>query len=162
MMLNRKAVVVSLVVLGAIIALAPMAGASSSVVAGSAVASWDVPAVDALSVKATTPPAVTETALLEALEDGFDDIDTNGDGQVSLAEAQAALPGLTPAVFALVDTNGDGQISADEAGVGGCHGCVGGFLKHLGEVFMAALAMIAMTLLGIFWNGDTHTQPTIP
>jgi len=39
--------------------------------------------------------------------------DTNGDGLISLAEAQAALPRLARH-FAQVDTNQDGQISPDE------------------------------------------------
>ena len=39
--------------------------------------------------------------------------DTNGDGLISLAEAQAALPRLAKH-FAEIDTNQDGQISPDE------------------------------------------------
>ncbi len=165
MTLTRKAVFVSLIVLGAIIAFTPAAGAAG--VAGSdATNQWDAPAYDTLSVKATTPPVETETSFREALLEDFDEMDTNGDNQVSFAEAHAALPGLTQAVFDMVDTNGDGQISRAEAGLGGgcfgCNGGLGGLLKHLGDVFMAALALIVMTLFGHGWGRDQYTPPSVP
>lgn len=41
-------------------------------------------------------------------------LDADGDGMVSYAEAQAALPDLTEAEFAALDANGDGMLNAEE------------------------------------------------
>ncbi len=94
------------------------------------------------------PETPTEEDLRGQLTAAFNAIDTNGDGQVSYAEAAAVLPGLPQAVFNLVDTNGDGQISLAEAGLdeGGCKGCNGGkSALGLGNLFLGGLSL--MTLL---------------
>lgn len=41
-------------------------------------------------------------------------IDTNGDGNIDLAELQAARPGMTAEKFAQLDVNNDGLLSPDE------------------------------------------------
>jgi hypothetical protein len=41
-------------------------------------------------------------------------LDTNGDGRVDLAEAQAAMPDFTQEKFNQADANRDGQLSDDE------------------------------------------------
>jgi hypothetical protein len=41
-------------------------------------------------------------------------LDTNGDGKVDLAEAQAAMPDFTQEKFNKADANRDGQLSDDE------------------------------------------------
>ncbi len=99
-----------------------------------------------------TPP--TETELRDLLASSLDSVDTNGDGQVSYAEALAALPGLPEAVFNAIDSDGNGQVTADEAGVdqGGCAGCAGGkgaftfetMKKALGNFFLGGLSMMAL------------------
>jgi hypothetical protein len=45
--------------------------------------------------------------------DQFKAADKNGDGLITLTEAQASMPTLA-AHFASADSNGDGKISADE------------------------------------------------
>lgn len=104
---------------------------------------WDVPDYTTLSVKATTPPIETSD-LLELLETSFDDVDTNGDGEVSFAEAQAALPGLTQDVFDSVDTNGDGQISKDEAGSGAGCNCNGIDWSDPSAIIIAILSFLGL------------------
>lgn len=49
------------------------------------------------------------------LLDGFADGDTDHDGSLSLAEAQALIPTLTQQTFDLIDTNSDGKLSQAEA-----------------------------------------------
>ena len=138
---NRKAVLFFLVVLGAVVAVTATANAAQQ---------WDVPDYTTLSVKATTGPVETETSFREALEENFAGMDTNSDGFVSYAEAQAALPGMTQDVFYAVDTNGDGKVSHEEAEAGsGCAGCScsrcdfskDGIQKHLGNLFLAGLSL---------------------
>ena len=46
-------------------------------------------------------------------KDSFTAADSNKDGSLTLAEAQAGMPTLA-AKFSSVDTNGDGKISSDE------------------------------------------------
>jgi EF hand len=55
-------------------------------------------------------------------------VDTNGDGRIDLAEAQAARPGFTIDKFNAADANRDGQLSTDE-----WHGYPGEG-KHYGEL----------------------------
>lgn len=43
----------------------------------------------------------------------MDDLDANGDGMITMEEAQAANPEMTPDQFSEMDANGDGAI--DEA-----------------------------------------------
>ncbi len=101
----------------------------------------------------TTP---TEAELRQLLTASFDAVDTGGDGQISYAEASAALAGLPQSVFNAVDTDGNGQISRAEAGLdsgGGCAGCSGGksafipgtMKKVLGDMFLGGFSL--MTLL---------------
>lgn len=52
------------------------------------------------------PPPVEEAAA--TLLAGFAAADANGDGRLSLAEAQAYLASITPEIFAALDANGDG------------------------------------------------------
>ena len=42
------------------------------------------------------------------------EIDTDGDGLMSMGELQAAYPTLSEDLFAAMDANGDGMIDADE------------------------------------------------
>ena len=56
----------------------------------------------------------------QKMEERFKDADTNGDGQISLAEAQAKMPHLAEH-FNDLDTNHDGQLSKDEMRHGGPH-----------------------------------------
>jgi hypothetical protein len=111
-------------------------------------------------VKQNTGPIPTETALRDLLEEDFDGVDTDQNDLISYAEALAALPGLTQEAFDVVDGNGDGQISREEAeNGGGCFGCFGhpgGILRYLGDIFLAALALLMMLLFG------RHTQPADP
>ncbi len=112
----------------------------------------------------STPP--TEAQLQDLLTASFDTVDTNGDGQISFAEALAALPGLTQAVFNAMDSSGDGLISRTEAAVvegegegegggGGCTGCSGGkgafgfdgLKDSLGSLFLGALSVMALLAL---------------
>jgi hypothetical protein len=75
---------------------------------------------------------------------------------VSYFEALIALPGLTHAVFNARDSNGDGEISLAEAGssggTGGCSGCSGNkgaftlerVKKALGNLFMGGLSLTTL------------------
>lgn len=130
--------------------LAVLAATAAFTATANAAQQWDVPDYTSLSVKSTTAPVETETSFREALEHNFDAMDTDQDGQISYAEALAALPGLTQDVFDSVDTNGNGQISHKEAECGeGCFGCschksdltTGGVQKHLGNLFLAGLSL---------------------
>jgi hypothetical protein len=138
--------------------------AGNTVITGDAMKKWDVPAVIASDVKANTGPVETSD-LIELLATSFDDVDTDNNGKVSFAEAQAALPGLTQASFDEVDTNGDGQISRKEADAcGGCFGCApagGGVLRHLSDLFLGGLALFMMTLFGRRGNGDDNNYPPL-
>ncbi|MDO5758659.1 MAG: EF-hand domain-containing protein [Rhodobacterales bacterium] len=44
------------------------------------------------------------------------DLDTNGDGAVTLEEVQAAAPDVTAEEFEAMDTNADGSLSDEELG----------------------------------------------
>ncbi len=163
MRFQSKVGFVSLIVLGALLAFSATSYAAAGVVGVETTKAWDAPDYSALSLKATTPAVETETSFRDALGSSFDTIDANGDGKVSFAEAQAALPGLTQAVFDLVDTNGDGFITKEELEGGGCSGCTGtggGILSHLGDVFLAGLAMIVLSLFGHDLHNVGVTYPT--
>jgi Ca2+-binding EF-hand superfamily protein len=98
--------------------------------------------------------AIMQTA--QALYDGFVAADTNHDGLLSLAEAQAARPQFTTADFKYIDTNSDGTISQNElaAYLKPDTGCVctksdftlGGLWKRLGDFFLGALGLAVLTL----------------
>lgn len=49
-----------------------------------------------------------------AVEDRFDNVDTNGDGYIDLAELSAALEARAYVLFERIDANGDGLISLEE------------------------------------------------
>jgi hypothetical protein len=102
-----------------------------------------------------TPP--TEAELRGRLTTYFNAMDTNGDGKISFAEAQAALPGLTQAVFNAVNISGNGLISRTEAGLdetgsGGCAGCSGGkkditsntMKQMLSNIFLGGLSLVLL------------------
>ncbi|MEI4232269.1 EF-hand domain-containing protein [Roseovarius sp. D22-M7] len=56
------------------------------------------------------------TLALPALAQGldFDTLDANGDGFVTMAEFQAAMPDVSVDAFMEADTNADGALSQDE------------------------------------------------
>ena len=66
------------------------------------------------------PAEETRTALAE----DFDAADTDGDGRISLEEAEAAVEGLSQEVFDQLDTNDNGYLDGEELGMpaDGC-GC---------------------------------------
>ncbi len=95
--------------------------------------------------------AVDSLTARQLLADSYAWADTNSDGKLSFAEASAALPGLTQAVFNQLDTDGDGQLSTGELGVAQETGCRGGqnggrvndlFLMGLGFMGLAAMATL--------------------
>jgi hypothetical protein len=49
-----------------------------------------------------------------ALAASFSEVDANGDGALTLAEAQAAMPELSTADFLAADANADGALSEAE------------------------------------------------
>ena len=136
--------------LGQVISQSPAAGVT--VVAGSAV---DI-------VLSKGPAPLTPEEAKELLGDLFDEADTNGDGRLSFAEAQAVLAALTLDVFAELDLNGDGSLDREELGLpdidDGCFNCnngcnKGGYTperlkKRLGDLFLTGLALSALALLG--------------
>jgi hypothetical protein len=142
----------SFLVLGAITAFAATAGAAQH---------WDVPDYSSLSIRCTTAPVVADTALREALAEYFDAIDTDHDGKISVAEAKAALPGLTSAVFKSLDVNGDQFITRDE--VAGCDMC--DLLSRFGmrNACRAILSAFGLMLFGRLFSGGhgdtTHHYP---
>ena len=96
-------------------------------------------------------PPLIET--VQALHDAFAAADTDLDGRLTLAEAQAAQPGLTAEEFALMDRNGDGVLSKEEldAFLGGPHeggGCHGGGC-HGGGSGWGGLGILLLSLLGL-------------
>ncbi len=100
----------------------------------------------------------TETELRDLLETAFATVDSNGDRQISYAEALAVLPKLPESVFNAVDADGDGQIGPEDIGLdeGGCAGCSGGkgafTFGHLkgsfGGIFLGGLSLMVLMASG--------------
>ncbi|SHI50395.1 EF hand [Palleronia salina] len=57
---------------------------------------------------------ILAVAALAAGTAAAQEIDADGDGLLSLREAQIAIPGLTEEVFLLADTDGNGLLSQAE------------------------------------------------
>ena len=100
-----------------------------------------------------TPAEETRTALAE----DFDAADTDGDGRISLEEAEAAVEGLSQAVFDQLDANGDGGLDGEELGMpaDGCGcGCKksaltpAGLGQKLGDLFLGGLALTLLAVMG--------------
>ncbi|NLV42855.1 MAG: PASTA domain-containing protein [Candidatus Hydrogenedentes bacterium] len=108
----------------------------------------------ALSVSLGVDPKAVETAR-ELLEAGFDALDADHSGGLSLAEARVRIGNLTDLMFAALDTNGDGELSeAELAAADGCGcGCRKGSLTpgtlktRLGDLFLGALALVLLAAL---------------
>ncbi len=90
----------------------------------------------------------------QALISGFAAADSNGDGQLSLAEAQISQPGLTAAEFSQLDRNGDGSLSKRELDAyldgghgGGCHGA-SGWAKGLADLVVLILSLFGLGAIG--------------
>ncbi|WP_299200149.1 hypothetical protein [uncultured Tateyamaria sp.] len=49
-----------------------------------------------------------------AVAQGAADLDTNGDGVLTIDEVQASFPDVTSDVFTAMDLNADGALDADE------------------------------------------------
>ncbi|NLV41591.1 MAG: PASTA domain-containing protein [Candidatus Hydrogenedentes bacterium] len=109
-----------------------------------------------LTVSKGVDPAAGEAART-ALRDAFNQADTDGSGGLTFDEAQAAVPGLTQAVFTFLDANGDGVLDTAELGIedSGCGcGCSksdltpDGVKKRLGDLFLGGLALVLLAVLG--------------
>jgi len=94
--------------------------------------------------------------IAQALIDHFTSADTDHSGGLSLAEAAAALPGLTSAQFLQFDANGDGQLTLDELNQainpGGCtcnkSSAADKRLKgRLADMFLIALALSSLMVV---------------
>jgi len=93
----------------------------------------------------------TNREVMKQIHDKFKDLDTNGDGTLSLEEVLAAMPNLPIDVFDLIDADGDGQLTLDELKnylkISGCFGCVKRlFVKDLlisagGDLLLAGLGL---------------------
>ena len=93
----------------------------------------------------------TNREIMKQIHDKFKELDTNGDGTLSLEEVLAALPNLPIDVFDLIDADGDGQLTLDELKnylkINGCFGCIKRlFVKDLlvsagGDLLLAGLGL---------------------
>ncbi|MBP9002133.1 MAG: PASTA domain-containing protein [Candidatus Hydrogenedentes bacterium] len=93
----------------------------------------------------------TNREVMKQIHDQFKDLDTNGDGFLSLEEVLAAVPNLPIDVFDLIDADGGGQLTLDELKnylkINGCFGCVKRlFVKDLlisagGDLLLAGLGL---------------------
>jgi len=93
----------------------------------------------------------TNREIMKQIHDKFKDLDTNGDGTLSLEEVLAAMPNLPIDVFDLIDADGDGQLTLDELKnylkINGCFGCIKRlFVKDLlvsagGDLLLAGLGL---------------------
>ena len=91
--------------------------------------------------------------IAQDLYDNFDTVDTNQDCQLTLQEAQAAEPDLTPADFAELDGDSDGFITQQELdtylGITGCH-CYGQECRTCSTIW-AALGAVFAALVAFFF-----------
>jgi len=97
------------------------------------------------------------TYVAQQLYDAFALADTNGDGLLSITEAQTAQPELTTAEFMAIDYDGNGKLSQSELAdyLGINTGCtcnksdftLGGLQKRIGDFFLAGLSLAVLTLL---------------
>ena len=97
-----------------------------------------------------TPPADTAT-LAQQLAQGFANNDANGDGSLSFAEASGAQPEFTQAVFNELDADGDGQLSLNELETdngSGCAGCQGAACKSSGDLLTALFGLMGLAAVG--------------
>jgi len=89
--------------------------------------------------------------IMKQIHDRFEDLDTDGDGKLSLEEVLAALPNLPVDIFDLIDKDGDGYLTLDELKeylkISGCFGCINRlFVKDLlisagGDLLLAGLGL---------------------
>jgi len=77
--------------------------------------------IPACQEQATTAPPLLAEVTAE-LRNHFGEADTDGSGTLSMAEAQARMPGMTDTQFHQLDTNDDGQLSPVEVGLSGGEG----------------------------------------
>ena len=68
----------------------------------------------ALIIAAAGVAGFSGAAFAQGTSPTFEQADTNHDGSVDFAEAQAAFPGLTEGQFKNADTNHDDKLTADE------------------------------------------------
>jgi len=141
-----------------------VAGAYSSTVAGGLVISQS-PAAGAQAapgsavslVVSTGPDPAAVEAARAALAEVFRSADTDGDRLLSYDEAAGVYTSLTQPLFDALDLNGDGRLDKEELGVKGCGcGCscskadmtVEGLKSQLGDLFLGALALTLLAVLG--------------
>ncbi len=154
-------------VLGAVTQSHSETVAAGSVISQSPAAGTELPPGSAVSIVVSLGVAtavegepgegesLTSDAARQQLAAAYATADSNGDGVLSFTEANAAVSGLTQAVFDEIDTNGDGQLSADELGIGngsGCAGCTGakGAFDpggRMGNLFLMAFGALGLTLI---------------
>ena len=70
--------------------------------------------VEGEPVEGESSEGETQEEITDILEDAFDQIDSNGDGQISMGEVAAIYPDLSAADFFALDLDGDGFLSLAE------------------------------------------------
>ena len=115
-----------------------------------------------------TPPTPQEAA--QSLQENLAAADTDGDGQVSFAEASVIIEGLTLDTFKELDANGDDLLSEEEIKQGAEEdtplGCLGG--GNGSDWFVLALSVVGLfllsqlnRLLALFREEERRTPPDI-
>lgn len=80
----------------------------------------------------------------------FEELDADGSGALTLAEARERIWNMTPILFATLDVNGDGVLDREELEMGGCGGCGKAGLSakslksRLGDLFLGALSLVVL------------------
>jgi peptidoglycan/xylan/chitin deacetylase (PgdA/CDA1 family) len=104
------------------------------------------------AVFSVVPPPDLQTAA-QRLVDGFTTADTDHSSALGMAEAAAAIPGLTQSQFNQMDANGDGQVTQNELdqflNPNGCNcfkseSLLGGFKNRMADLFLSGLAVLAL------------------